>query len=728
MLLFTIYFNCFTPPRLTPYGNIRPMFQILPTQNRLKLKPLSLLIAFIVIVNSANLIRAEPFQDLYEIKVTPNNEWRPPFGLARIDGPVTVTVTTKQNWIPARGFHLDSYRNGKIVERHVVQFPKRAPLVVRKQLKSWPDEVVMRPAGSPAKEAKTIRQKIQPPAFEADAIAQPEEIINPVDLGVILSPENRLLLGPHQKAHVDFAIICRERDIPNGRIQVSFESNPSGLISKPIELKRNQRFTDKLKVPDQRKPDDVLQVAIYDDSNKELWSKKIITRSIQTPPTLPAFGATELKLDYELPIAVFKKGQGGKHTKLKYKDAWDPKFKDVVVSFPNGARFVFWRGASYIPFWAGRHNTGLSYEWAESSPPEEGGYVDAVEPLMDKELRYSRVKIIESTPAFVHVRWTYQSCDFNYKVWGDSMQEDFYFYPDGFGTRVLTINGTPGFEFEVSELIIITAAQAYPLNVLSNNLVDFIFLDGEKKELQFPQRARKATDFENPNTLPPIYRIRIHKDEKLSPIYFSPWDRSLPYRFYLPFESSGEMVTMAYWGSHWPLSRGQNTGRRGRVNDAIQFAPAHNSLMTWGSYLRPEPLEDELIEGIDALGKKRQLHRQVYAWLIGMTDANNAELLERARSYGTAPTLKIKGAKSVAWNPQKRSFNVDADQIRLKLIPHGVCINPAFEFGNRTGKLTEVKLAGRPIPQKDYAWDGNRLWLKAKLTSPQELELEFDKK
>ncbi len=547
-----------------------------------------------------------------------------------------------------------------------------------------------------------------------------------MDLGLILSPENRLLSGPDQHAHVEYAIICRERDIPDGRIQVSFESNPSEVLSKPFALKRNHRFTGKLNIPEQRKPNDVLQVAIYDVGNKKLWSKKIITRYVKTPPELPAFGATELKLDYELPIAVFKKGQGGEHTKLKYKDGWDPKFKDVVVSFPNGARFVFWRGASYIPFWAGRHNTGLSYEWAESSPPEEGGYVDAVEPLMDKELRFSRVKIIKSTPAFVHVRWTYQSCDFNYKVWGDSMQEDFYFYPDGFGTRVLTINGTPGFEFEVSELIIITAAETYPLDVLPNNLVDFIFLDGEKKELQFPQRKRKATDFENPNTLPPIYRIRIHKDEKLSPIYFSPWDRSLPYRFYLPFESSGEMVTMAYWGSHWPLSRGQNTGRRGRVNDAIRFAPAHNSLMTWGSYLRPEPLKDELFEGIDALGKKRQIHRQVFAWLIGMTDANDSELLERAQSYGSDPPLKIKGAKSVSWNPQKRSFTVDINQSNLKLIPHDVYINPTLELINTTENLMNVKLNGKRVPKTDYAWDGTLLWLKARLTSPVELELEFD--
>ena len=126
-----------------------------------------------------------------------------------------------------------------------------------------------------------------------------------------------------------------------------------------------------------------------------------------------------------------------------------------MVSLPNGSRFVFWRGSSYIPFWAGKHNTGACYEWAEMlSRP--GDAVDCVEPLMDKELRYGRVEIVESTAARVHVRWTYQSTDLHYKVWGDEAVEDYYFYPDGFGTRVLTLKTAPETEYELSEFIILT--------------------------------------------------------------------------------------------------------------------------------------------------------------------------------------------------------------------------------------------------------------------------------
>jgi hypothetical protein len=51
---------------------------------------------------------------------------------------------------------------------------------------------------------------------------------------------------------------------------------------------------------------------------------------------------------------------------MDYAKAWDSSLNDVVVSLPNGSRYVFWRGSSYIPFWAGQHNTGMSYEWAET--------------------------------------------------------------------------------------------------------------------------------------------------------------------------------------------------------------------------------------------------------------------------------------------------------------------------------------------------------------------------
>jgi len=73
-----------------------------------------------------------------------------------------------------------------------------------------------------------------------------------------------------------------------------------------------------------------------------------------------------------------------------------------------------------------------------------------------------------------HVRWSYQSCDFRYKVWGDSAVEDFYFYPDGFGTRVLSLQSAPEGDYELSEFIVLTPPFSYPFDVLPPNMVDIL--------------------------------------------------------------------------------------------------------------------------------------------------------------------------------------------------------------------------------------------------------------
>ena len=179
----------------------------------------------------------------------------------------------------------------------------------------------------------------------------------------------------------------------------------------------------------------------------ELWRKAIPVMLVRDPPRHPRFGATYERLRYDAPISVREPGTG-KFSSMRYEDGWKPELRDVVVWLPNGGRFVFWRGSSYIPFWAGLHNTGACYEWAEIISQPQGA-VDCVEPLMDKELRYSRVEIVESTSARVHVRWSYQSTDFNYKVWGDEAVEDYYFYPDGFGTRVVNLKADPKNDYEL---------------------------------------------------------------------------------------------------------------------------------------------------------------------------------------------------------------------------------------------------------------------------------------
>jgi hypothetical protein len=352
--------------------------------------------------------------------------------------------------------------------------------------------------------------------------------------------------------------------------------------------------------------------------------------------------------------------------------------------------------------------------------------VDCVEPLMDKELHYGRVEIIASTPARVHVRWTYQSTDLEYKVWGDQAVEDYYFYPDGFGTRVLTLKADPANEYELSEFIILTPQGAYPLEVLPSSAVEALSLDGRKGVFPLPFLAGKNEDPRKRVSPPAIYRFRFHKDESQAAILFTPMEKEFPRVIFGPFYDRGQMVTPCYWGSHWPLARGNATGSK--IDDRIMLSPCHNSVMSWAGAL-PRPLQTAEHFSIDTLGRSRPMITRQWAWLIGMSDAGDERLLQWARSFSRPPTLKVQGAQfdleSYAAERRALRLRVQDQSVNIRLTPEPVCVNPVFELlAAPKGELT-IKLNGRKVDLDRYAWDGQVLWLNGTIDAPTELKIEF---
>ncbi|MBN1420218.1 MAG: hypothetical protein JXP34_15670 [Planctomycetes bacterium] len=562
-------------------------------------------------------------------------------------------------------------------------------------------------------------------AFEADAIARPDRIIHPVDLGTILVPSDWLILADGQGGEIEVAAICRTGDLPEARAAAWFASAAEEKTAVALALVRDRVVRARLPLPPAPAgvDRDVLHVSIDRAGGDRRWHKEIPAMLIRRPPQWPAFGATETTLRYDAPISV--RADDGTFSSLSYDEAWDPGLRDVVVALPNGSRFVFWRGSSYVPFWAGRFNTGLSYEWAETSPPPDG-FTDCVEPLMDKELRYGRVRILESTPARIRVRWSYQSCDFKYKVWGDSAVEDYTFYPDGFGTRVLTLQSAPGADYELSEFIILTPQSTYPFSVLPPDLVDIIFLDGEKREISFPFLAAEQGDKMKSRDIPAIYRVRMHKDDPAAAIYFNPLDTRLPPTVFGPFADEGEIVTPCYWGSHWPLARGKTTGST--IDDRVRFTPCHNSVMSWARS-RPAPVRTARLETLDTLGRPKTMVVETWVWLIGTSAADDARLLEWARSFASAPAVEVRGARLEAETcvPERRAIRlvVEGPVVIIDLEPRAVCVNPVFELDAAPGTLARVELGGRRLDAKDYAWDGRTLWIDATLKEASQVRLVF---
>jgi hypothetical protein len=671
--------------------------------------------------------QSEAVTSATSFRFDPGHPWRPPFGVERV-GLTPVIVQFASDTHPAPEHWLAAYREGREVERKALDVSGHSPFTARVTFATSPapEELVLLTKTKDANTVELARWKVERPAFEADAEAAADPVMNPVDLGAILPPTDWLVLGPEQQARVTVAAFSTKEAISGAEVVAWFESSPDRTTKAAVELPKGIRTELKIALPPPpfTKHRDTLHVTIRDAHGRELWHKTIPTMLMRGSPKLPAFGAIETKLRYDYPILSYSGPV--EVTEIPYDQAWAPERKDVVIALPNGARFVFWRGAAYTPFWAGKHNTALNFEFAEAPRRPDG--LDCIDAASDKELRRSRVEIIESTAARVHVRWTAQPCDLNYKVWGESVTEDFYFYPDGFGSRTVTLQTEPKAEYEIEELLILTPPAAYPLRVLPENLIDVLFRDGTKRELKFPILDQER-DYEKllSGELPPLFRIRFGTREPLSAIYFNPGWTRLPSTAYRPFYSQGQMVTPFYWGNHLPLARRKPTGIN--IDDLASMTPAHNAMMSWG-HRRPQPLESRTAEMPDALGVTRKMQVEKWAWLIGLSDADDARLLEWSRSFGTPPQIQAEGARlqTPAYNTERRAtlLTVEKPIVSLTIKPTTPCVHPVFELQGAPKILARVELSGRELAATDYAWDGRAFWLNATLQEPANLRLLFD--
>ena len=671
--------------------------------------------------------------------------WRTPFGLDRPGARPVVRVSVP-DIPPGAAFAVEAfYRDASVAtvpldSRAIAKGPVDVPLP-----SSANKAVLIEEANG--KRVPIAATAIERAELDVEAIAEAagSKRANPIDLGVVLPPKGWLVLGPADAAVVRVAASWIGDGERTYTVRAWFAHATDAFGTATLRTSRGDRETVQpvrpfnhtdapapweariaLPAPPLTTDRSVLHVTLADDTGAQQWSKDIPVVLIAGPRELPAFGAVRTKLRYDPPISVLDRETNALST-VPYEDGWDPALDDVVVVLPGGGRFVFWRGSSYVPFWAGPTGVGLSYEWAESGPLP-GGFVDSVEPLMDKELRYGRVAIVESTAARVHVRWTYQSTDFNYKVWGDAAQEDFYFYPDGYGTRVLTLKSALDAKYELSEFIVIAPQGAYPLEFLPpGTAIATLGLDGARGNVTFPKP--EGTPAKQSVAPPLVYRAPLHIDDPNTAVYFNPRDPFDPAELtqFAPFFDDGEMVTPAYWGSHWPLSRGKTTG--GAIDDRIRIAPSHNSLLSWAMN-RPGPISEMRGEMVDALGQSREMRVQQWAWLIGYTAAPDDEVLDMARSFAHPPDIeRTTGARLdvESYSEARRALRMTVEDrdVSFTLTPRGVCANPVFELTNAPRDLLRVSAGALQLGPDDFAWDGQTLWLRAALRAPTTVRITF---
>jgi hypothetical protein len=151
-------------------------------------------------------------------------------------------------------------------------------------------------------------------------------------------------------------------------------------------------------------------------------------------------------------------------------------------------------------------------------------------------------------------------------------------------------------------------------------------------------------------------------------------------------------------------------------------------MMTWG-HRRPTPLENRVAEMPDAVGVTRRMQLQRWAWLIGMSDAGDARLLEWSRSFAMPPGVAAEGARmrTPAYSTERRATLLSVEQpvVTLTISPTIPCVHPVFEFERAPPVLDRVELDGRSLDPDEYAWDGRTLWLDTTLRNEARLRLSF---
>jgi len=159
-------------------------------------------LVWIAVTLSAIAIEDRSEEGVAHIRIDPGHPWRPPFGLERVGQPLAVKVEINSAAPSAQKYSLTGYLKGQQIADYGLPVGGQFPWTNRVTFVTWPNELVLSVTSAEGKVMVLARKTLQPPAFEADAIARPDSVINPVDLGTVFVPYDWRLLAGSQKASV----------------------------------------------------------------------------------------------------------------------------------------------------------------------------------------------------------------------------------------------------------------------------------------------------------------------------------------------------------------------------------------------------------------------------------------------------------------------------------------------------------------------------------------------
>ena len=421
---------------------------------------------------------------------------------------------------------------------------------------------------------------------------------------------------------------------------------------------------------------------------------------------------------------------GAYYTHLEYNPQWDKSWRvgphsDVVVRFDDfGYKFVFWRGTSYIPCWVTETDIWYTNEFVERRGHHSPNTRGCVEPMSDKQCRFSHVRIIESNDARVVVHWRYAPVDVGYNHpfidpltgWGDWVDEYYTIYPDGIGVRKITVHTTrPDLWTEYQEAIVVNQPGTMPDDNIELGAVSLANMRGESKTYYWTEDG--GPEFGEPEK---ANILKINLKAKHSPFAIAPppEDEGV---LITPYEGHGRRSHFNWW-NHWPVSQAATDGRAARSADR----PSHSSLChiglegmataTWKHYEVGENMRTKIM-------------------LHGMTDKQVAELVPLAKSWLYPANLKSSadGFVSQGYDQTQMAYEIlcnDAGQeitVKLAAGPGSPVVNPAFVVKNFGQSDVAVKINGKSLKAGRDFRAGHRhalgtddliVWIKTEHTEP----------
>ncbi|MGB7549372.1 MAG: LamG domain-containing protein [Terracidiphilus sp.] len=402
-----------------------------------------------------------------------------------------------------------------------------------------------------------------------------------------------------------------------------------------------------------------------------------------------------------LPYATLPPGPAGTgpfgamYATLEYTPTWDRLRRtgpdsDVVVRFDQSPiRLVFWQGANFIPSWVTENGKWYTDEFVETWGPHcpDGG---DCEPMSDKQSRYSRVSIIESTPARAVIHWRYALAESrNYKGgfadpdtgWFDWADEYWFVYPDGVALRKQILwSSDLDAPREWQESIVINGPGQRPEDNIEADALTLVNMSGEIHTYGWGPKSEEGFVYPKAPAnldLPANANIQVVNLKSAEKPFQIVWPRGNHLGPYMG-EKSYSMFT---WWNHWPVAQVDSSGRPAVAADRASSSSL--SHIYWDAYQKSDRTETKLL-------------------MDGLTSLPPQQLVPLAKSWLSPPSIHLTDGNAISadFDPSQRAFVIHRDQsakaerlvLALDASADSPLVNPAFVVENWNGaaKVTVV--------------------------------------